>query len=66
MQMLWGKEGKGGIQNKQQLSLRVQQSDDMQEKAVTEPCGLAPNAVEPLSRGQHRKQSMVVGGGSLW
>ena len=46
--------------------LRVQQSDDMQEKAVPEPCGLAPNAAEPLSRGLHGKQSMVWVGGSLW
>ena len=42
-----------------QLSLRVQQSDDMGEKAVIELCGPAPNAAEPLSRGQHRKQFMV-------
>ena len=51
---------KQGIQNKQQLSLRVQQSDDM---AVTEPCGPALNAAEPLFRGHHRKQSIVRVGG---
>ena len=31
----------------------------MGEKAVTEPCGPALNAAEPLSRGQHGKQSIV-------
>ena len=31
----------------------------MGEKADTEPCGPAPNAAEPLSSGQHGKQSMV-------
>ena len=35
----------------------------MWEKAVTEPCGPAPNAAGPLSRGQHGKKSMVRVGG---
>ena len=46
---------KQGIQSKQQLSLGAQQSDDMGKKAFTEPCGLAPNAAESLSIGQHGK-----------
>ena len=45
------------------MSLRVPQSDDMGEKAVTEPCGPALNGAEPLSRGLHGKQSMVRVGG---
>ena len=30
---------KQSIQNKRQMPLRVKQSDDMGEKAATEPCG---------------------------
>ena len=44
---------KQGIQNKRQLSLRVQQSDDMRVKAVTEPCGPAPNAAEAARKTVH-------------
>ena len=54
------------IQNKQQLSLRVQQSDDMGGKSFYRTLWSCTKCcTEPFSRGQHGKQSMVrVGGAS--
>ena len=56
-------EFSSAIRNFKETRYLVQQSDDIGEKSVTEPCGPAPNAAEFLSRGQHGKQSMVRVGG---